>query len=122
MGVIMMPLTRAPRRRRLLLVGAAIGVAMVVAATGPGASAAPAPGPGWTTVWTDDFAGSGPLGSDWIYRTGAQIAAGRAQVGSGEVETNTQSVAKVVRRGCGLHITALRDAAGAWTSGRVETS
>lgn len=92
------------------------------AATGPSALAAPTPGPGWTTVWTDDFAGSGPLGSDWIYRTGTQIPGGPAQFGTGEVESNTQSVANVVQRGGSLHITALRDGAGAWTSGRVETS
>ena len=92
------------------------------ASTGPVASAAPAPAPGWTTVWTDDFAGSGPLGNAWIYRTGTQIPGGPAQFGTGEVESNTQSVANVVRSGGSLHITALRDASGNWTSGRVETA
>jgi hypothetical protein len=97
-------------------------MAVWAASTGPAASAAPTPGPGWTTVWTDDFAGSGPLGSAWIYRTGTQIPGGPAQFGTGEVESNTQSVANVVRSGGSLHITALRDASGNWTSGRVETA
>jgi beta-glucanase (GH16 family) len=119
-----MPLARTVRTGRLLLVAAATALAMVVwmASTGPGASAAPTPAPGWTTVWTDDFGGNGPLGSDWIYRTGTQIPGGPAQFGTGEVESNTQSVANVGRRGGSLHITALRDAAGSWTSGRVETA
>ena len=114
------------RRRRIsrpLVIAMAAGVVVAMALVPSRvASAAGAPSPGWTTMWTDDFTGTGRLSADWIYRTGTQIPGGPPQFGTGEVEFNTDGTANVDQRGGSLHITALRDAAGAWTSGRVETS
>jgi hypothetical protein len=112
------------RFRRPLVIAVAATVAVLVPGVVPGrtASAASPAAPGWTTLWTDDFTGSGRLSADWIYRIGTQIPGGPPQFGTGEVEYNTDSVANVDQRGGYLHITALRDATGAWTSGRVETS
>lgn len=79
---------------------------------------------GWTVIWSDDFngiAGSG-LSSDWLYTTGTSYPGGPANFGTGEVETNTASTANVYQDGQGnLAIKAIRNASGAWTSGRVET-
>jgi hypothetical protein len=84
------------------------------------------PPPGnWTTVWSDDFtgaAGTSPSAADWLLRTGTAYPGGAAHWGTGEVETATASPANVGRDGAGhLAITALRDGAGNWTSGRLET-
>jgi hypothetical protein len=112
--------SRGGRARGLLLLTVA---AMVTVGLTPGrTSAAPVPAPGWTTVWTDDFSGSGRLSGEWIYRIGTQIPGGPAQFGTGEVEYNTDGLTNVARRDGSLHITALRDASGGWTSGRVETT
>jgi hypothetical protein len=111
---------RVPRRLKLLAGLAALGLLAGVAADR--ATAAPPPAPGWTTVWVDDFGGSGRLSDRWLYRIGTQIPGGPPNWGTGEVEYNTDSTANVTRRGGSLHITALRDTAGQWTSGRVETA
>jgi hypothetical protein len=83
------------------------------------------PPPNWTTVWTDDFTGganSTPSTGNWLLRTGTQFPGGAANWGTGEVETATASAANVALDGSGrLVIRALRDAAGNWTSGRLET-
>ncbi|MEW1837356.1 discoidin domain-containing protein [Nonomuraea angiospora] len=83
------------------------------------------PGDGWTEVWKDDFtgpAGTSPAAGDWILRTGTQYPGGPAKWGTGEVETMSASTANVSLDGSGhLNIKAIRDASGAWTSGRVET-
>jgi beta-glucanase (GH16 family) len=113
---------REALRHKLL---AGIGTTVLLGsglAAGQATAAAPSPPAGWTTVWTDDFNGSGALSSQWVYRVGTQIPGGPANFGTGEVESNTNGTANVVQSGGNLRITALRDAAGAWTSGRVETS
>jgi len=73
----------------------------------------------WTQIWSDEFngaAGTGVDTSNWIYDTGQGI------FGTGEIETMTNSTANVYQDGNGhLVITALRDANGNWTSGRLET-
>ncbi|GAB1821769.1 discoidin domain-containing protein [Herbidospora sp. RD11066] len=79
----------------------------------------------WTEVWRDDFtggAGTSPSAANWLLRTGTQYPGGAANWGTGEVETMSASTANVALNGQGfLEIKALRDGAGAWTSGRVET-
>ncbi|MDQ2907250.1 MAG: 1,3-beta-glucanase, partial [Chloroflexota bacterium] len=72
----------------------------------------------WTPVWSDNFdgaAGTGLNTSNWLYDTGTGW-------GTGEIETMSSSTANVQLDGSGhLKITAIRDANGNWTSGRVET-
>ena len=73
----------------------------------------------WTTLWNEDFTGAantGPSAANWLYEVGSGY-------GTGEIETTTNSLSNVSLDGAGhLKITALRDGAGAWTSGRIKTS
>ncbi|NQX05338.1 family 16 glycosylhydrolase [Rathayibacter sp. VKM Ac-2856] len=108
---------------------AASGTASVTAATATAASvsaapvpaaavalAAPAAADGWTTVFSDDFDGAAgsPVGPAWIHELGTW--------GTGAVDRTTDSTANVFLDGGGnLGIRALRDQAGAWTSGRIIT-
>ncbi|GGL79341.1 endo-1,3-beta-glucanase [Streptomyces fumigatiscleroticus] len=118
---------RRPVRRALVAAVSALGLAAAAAAVlTPSASAsAPTPPSGWTQVFVDDFngtAGSGVNTSDWQYDTGTSYPGGAANWGTGEVETMTSSTSNVSLDGNGnLRITPLRDAAGNWTSGRIET-
>jgi hypothetical protein len=79
----------------------------------------------FTTVWTDDFSGAAnasPSAANWLLRTGTQYPGGAANWGTGEVETASNSTANVYLDGAGkLNIKAIRDGAGKWTSGRIET-
>lgn len=60
--------------------------------------------------------------ADWQYTTGTSYPGGPANFGTGEIETMTADPANVSLDGTGnLRITPRRDAAGNWTSGRVET-
>ena len=72
----------------------------------------------WTPVWSDNFdgpAGTGVNTSNWLYDTGTGW-------GTGEIETMTNSTANVQLDGNShLKITAIRDANGNWTSGRIES-
>jgi F5/8 type C domain len=97
--------------------------------TSPSASPSPSPSPSqsgnWTTVWNEDFTGTAstsPAAANWLLRTGTQYPGGAANWGTGEVETASASTANVYLDGSGrLNIKAIRDGAGAWTSGRIET-
>jgi beta-glucanase (GH16 family) len=108
---------------------AALAVAAVLGYTtlhgsggaGDGTSVAQAPA-GWSTVWSDGFDGSGRLSDQWLYQKGTSVPGGPANYGTGQIESNTDSVDNVFQRDGRLHIKAIRDAAGAWTSGRVETT
>ncbi|MET8975431.1 glycoside hydrolase family 16 protein [Streptomyces sp. NPDC004539] len=118
-----------PRRRRALIaVLSTLGLAAVLAtaATLPAGASAPTPPSGWTQVFLDDFngaAGTGVNTSNWQYSTGTSYPGGPANWGTGEVETMTNSTANVSLDGSGnLRITPLRDSAGNWTSGRIETN
>jgi hypothetical protein len=80
------------------------------------ALAAPAAADGWTTVFSDDFDGAAgsPVGPAWIHELGTW--------GTGAVDRTTDSTANVFLDGAGnLAVRALRDQAGAWTSGRIIT-
>jgi hypothetical protein len=115
---------RRPLRRVLLAVVSAVALATAGATAAQGA--APTPPSGWTQVFLDDFngtAGSGVNTSDWQYATGTSYPGGPANWGTGEVETMTNSTSNVSLDGNGnLRITPLRDSAGRWTSGRIETN
>ncbi|TQJ91161.1 glycoside hydrolase family 16 protein [Streptomyces sp. SLBN-31] len=118
-----------PRRRHALVAAlSTLGLAAVLAtaATQSADASAPTPPSGWTQVFADDFNGSAGTGvntSNWLYDTGTSYPGGAANWGTGEVETMTNSTSNVALDGSGnLKITPLRDGAGKWTSGRIETN
>ncbi|MHC3468992.1 glycoside hydrolase family 16 protein [Streptomyces sp. 7R007] len=119
---------RRPLRRAFVAALGTLGLAAAVAlAAVPSANAsAPTPPSGWTQLFLDDFNGSAGTGvntSNWLYDTGTSYPGGAANWGTGEVETMTSSTSNVALDGSGnLKITPLRDAAGNWTSGRIETN
>ncbi len=113
-------------RTRLLAVAAvtvALAGSAAVAATAN--AALPPPPAGWTQVWADDFTGAAntlPNGGNWIIDLGTSYPGGPPQWGTGEIQTYTNSTGNVSHDGAGnLRITPLRDAAGNWTSARIET-
>ncbi|MGW1543619.1 glycoside hydrolase family 16 protein [Streptomyces sp. NPDC002309] len=122
------PRRRGPYRRALLAVLSTLGLAALAAtAVTPSATAAAPPPPsGWTQVFVDDFdgaAGSGVNTTNWQYATGKGYPGGPTNWGTGEIETMTSSTSNVSLDGSGnLRITPRRDAAGNWTSGRIETN
>ncbi len=75
------------------------------------------PAQNWTTFWTDDFTGAANTGvntGNWLYETG------QGTWGTGEVENMTNTTANVSLDGAShLKITAIKDGAGNWTSGRI---
>ena len=122
-----------PRRRRQAAVAATAvlslvaGLLVLFTGTTPAAAAVPAAPSGWTTVFSDDFNGASGTGlstANWLYDTGTSYSypGSAANWGTGEVETATNSTANVYQDGSGhLVIKPIRDAAGNWTSGRIET-
>ncbi|HEU4328622.1 MAG TPA: discoidin domain-containing protein [Roseiflexaceae bacterium] len=86
-------------------------------------TATPTPGENWTTIWSEDFSGpanSAPSTASWQILTGTQHPGGPPHYGSNGVDT--KSTANVALDGSGrLGIRASRDAAGSWTSGRLES-
>jgi beta-glucanase (GH16 family) len=112
-----------PGSRRLPFIGWVLVVAALILAFngGPQTSAQTT----WTLVWSDDFNGPANTGvntANWLYDLGTSYPGGAPNWGTGEVETMTNSTANVSLDGAGrLRITPLRDGAGRWTSGRIET-
>jgi beta-glucanase (GH16 family) len=106
--------------KRALRVTAALATLSVLVTAAPAHA-----GESWTTVFQDDFdgaAGTGLNTQDWLYDQGTGYPGGAAAWGTGELETATDSTANVYHDGAGhLAIKPLRDAAGNWTSGRIET-
>jgi beta-glucanase (GH16 family) len=82
-------------------------------------------GSSWQTTWSENFSGSGgaaPSSTNWKVSTGTSYPGGAAQWGTGETETYVDSRNNLALDGDGhLKITATRDSAGAWKSGRIET-
>ncbi len=117
-----MPSTPYRRAARFFAVGLALAVAGTVFLA-PAKAETPA---GWSTVWRDDFTGAAGTSLDrsqWQYDLGHSYAGGAWNWGTGEVEAETDSPANVGLDGSGnLAITAVRDSAGNWTSGRVESA
>ncbi|MEU5312469.1 glycoside hydrolase family 16 protein [Streptomyces sp. NPDC021562] len=116
------------RRRALVAVLSTLGLAaaLATAATLPASASAPGVPSGWSQVFLDDFngaAGTGVNTANWQYDTGTSYPGGAANWGTGEVERMTSSTSNVALDGSGnLKITPVRDAAGNWTSGRIETT
>jgi hypothetical protein len=120
---------RRPRPRwlrRLAFLGSLILAfgCMTVAATALSGAVAhagtvPPPPSGWTTVFSDDFAGSAgsaPSSQNWFYDIGTGY-------GTGEIENTTSSTSNVYLDGNGdLDITATEASNGTWTSGRIEST
>ncbi|OLF16142.1 glycoside hydrolase family 16 protein [Actinophytocola xanthii] len=121
-----MPQSPPAHRRlsRLSAIGAAVAVAVLPLAA-PAQAAIPPPDPGWTQVWGDDFTGAAntlPSSANWIIDLGHGYPGGPANWGTGEIAAHTNNPANLSHDGAGnLRITPLRDAAGNWTSGRIET-
>ncbi|WP_330286571.1 glycoside hydrolase family 16 protein [Streptomyces sp. NBC_00576] len=118
------PVRRGPLRRALVAVGAVLSLA--AAAVSVAQADAPTPPTGWTQVFLDDFngtAGTGVSTTNWQYATGTSYPGGPANWGTGEIETMTNSTTNVSLDGSGnLRITPVRNSAGNWTSGRIETN
>lgn len=119
--------TPSPRRTSMRL-GLALGAALLagtgsVAVTAGPAAAVTAPS-GWTTVFGDDFDGASGTGlnrTDWLYDIGHGYTSDN-NWGTGEIEYMSDSTDNVYQDGSGhLAIKPIRDSAGNWTSGRVET-
>jgi beta-glucanase (GH16 family) len=81
----------------------------------------------WRLVWSDEFNGPANTGVDqnkWIYDigTGYGCAGCPPNWGTGEVETMSSSTDNVYQDGNGhLVIKPIRNSAGNWSSGRIET-
>jgi beta-glucanase (GH16 family) len=113
------------RRQTRTAAAAALTLALLVAGCGHrGAGSTPVPA-GWKVVWSDTFDGSAnsPLSrKEWRYDVGVSYPGGAQNWGTAEVERMSDSTQNVYLDGQGhLAIKPIRDAAGAWTSGRVET-
>lgn len=101
-----------------LLCALALAVGMAVATPGASATAAPT----WVTTFRDDFSGTGlPNPANWELIRGTSYPGGPANFGTGEIQTMTNDPRNVDVRNGYLAITPQRDAAGAWTSARVES-
>ena len=123
------PAAPVPSARRQRIVAALAAVftllaAAVVAAAvlAHPASATTVPGPpaGWTTVFSDNFAGAAgsPVNSaNWKYDTGPG-----SSFGTGEIETMTSSTNNVYLDGNGHLVIKALESGGAWTSGRIQTN
>ncbi|MEV0898703.1 carbohydrate-binding protein [Actinoplanes sp. NPDC049802] len=112
--------------RRILAVAAALlAVGASVTFVAQAEAAVPAAPAGMSLVFGDDFTGAAGTGlnrADWLYSTGTGYPGGAPNWGTGEIETMTDSTANVYQDGAGnLVIKPIRDSAGRWTSGRVET-
>jgi hypothetical protein len=104
----------------VLLAGSLTGVMVTALAAAPAAQAAtvPAPPAGFTTVFSDNFAGaagSAPSSSNWFYDIGTGY-------GTGETEQTTNSTSNVYLNGNGDLVLKATDNGGAWTSGRIEST
>ncbi len=88
-------------------------------------AAVPPPPSGMSLIFSDDFTGAAGTGLDrtnWLYSIGTGYPGGAPNWGTGEIERMTDSTQNVYHDGNGnLAIKPIRDAAGNWTSGRVET-
>jgi len=114
-----------PNRRRTLLAVLLAPILVAVPLTIAAQASVPPPAAGWTTVWSDDFdgpSGSLPSSTDWIIDTGHGYPGGPGNWGTGEIQNYTNSTSNVALDGAGnLRVTPRCDAAGNWTSARIET-
>jgi hypothetical protein len=104
----------------LLAAGCLTAIVVATLATAPAALAgtAPAPPAGWSTVFSDNFAGSAgsaPSAANWFYDIGTGY-------GTGEIENTTNSTSNVYLDGNGDLVLKAIDTNGTWTSGRIEST
>jgi hypothetical protein len=104
----------------LLAAGCLTAIVVATLAVAPAALAgtAPAPPAGWSTVFTDNFAGSAgsaPSAANWFYDIGTGY-------GTGEIENTTNSTSNVYLDGNGDLVLKAIDNNGTWTSGRIEST
>jgi hypothetical protein len=103
----------------LLVAGFMTALSVISPAIAHAGTAPPAPS-GWSTVFSDNFAGpagSAPSSQNWFYDIGPG-----SDYGTGEIENTTNSTSNVYLDGNGdLDITAT-DNDGTWTSGRIESA
>jgi Malectin domain/Ricin-type beta-trefoil lectin domain/Putative Ig domain len=104
----------------LLAAGCLTAIVVSTLAVAPAALAgtAPAPPAGWSTVYSDNFAGpagSAPSAANWFYDIGTGY-------GTGETENTTNSTSNVYLDGNGDLVLKAIDNGGTWTSGRIEST
>jgi F5/8 type C domain/Ricin-type beta-trefoil lectin domain/Putative Ig domain len=103
----------------MALLGACLsGVATVAGAPAAHADTVPPPPSGWTTVFSDDFAGSAgspPSSANWFYDIGTGY-------GTGEKEQTTSSTANSYLDGNGHLVLKAINNGGTWTSARLEST
>jgi hypothetical protein len=104
-----------------LLVGCLTTVAIAAVVSAPAAHATdpvPPPPAGFTTVFSDDFAGaagSAPSSANWFYDIGSGF-------GTGEIENTTSSTNNAYLDGSGHLVLKAIDNGGTWTSARLEST
>src|SRR3984957_19773401 len=92
--------------------------ALVVAPVAAQAGTAPPPPTGWSTVFSDNFAGSAgsaPSAANWFYDIGTGY-------GTGEIENTTNSTSNVYLDGNGHLVLKAIDTGGTWTRGGIEST
>src|ERR1700677_2341019 len=104
----------------LLAAGCLTAIVVATLAVAPAALAgtAPAPPAGWSTMFTDNFAGSAgsaPSAANWFYDIGTGY-------GTGEIENTTNSTSNVYLDGNGDLVLKAIDNGGTWTAGRIEST
>jgi ricin-type beta-trefoil lectin protein len=109
-----------------ILVALAVALAGFIAVTGAGSARGDVPPtPGWNLQWSDDFNGANrtlPSSANWQIDLGHAYPGGPGNWGTGEIQNYTNNPDNLSHDGNGnLRITPLRDGAGNWTSGRIET-
>jgi F5/8 type C domain/Ricin-type beta-trefoil lectin domain/Putative Ig domain len=104
----------------LVLLAGCLAAITVAAVTAPQAHAGTAPPPpaGWTTVFSDNFAGpagSAPSSANWFYDIGTGF-------GTGEIEHMTSSTANSYLDGNGHLVLKAINNGGTWQSARLEST
>ena len=104
----------------VLLAGCLITAAITTVVGVPAAHAdtVPPPPAGFTTVFSDDFAGaagSAPSSANWFYDIGSGF-------GTGEIEHTTSSTSNAYLDGNGHLVLKAIDNGGTWTSARLEST
>jgi hypothetical protein len=104
----------------LVLLAGCLAAIAVAAVTAPQARAGTAPPPpaGWTTVFSDNFAGpagSAPSSANWFYDIGTGF-------GTGEIEHMTSSTANSYLDGNGHLVLKAINNGGTWQSARLEST
>ena len=104
----------------LVLLAACLAAIAVAAVTAPQAHAGTAPPPpaGYTTVFSDNFAGpagSAPSSANWFYDIGTGF-------GTGEIEHMTSSTANSYLDGNGHLVLKAINNGGTWQSARLEST